>query len=149
MEILQVFGIKWQLLAVQMLNFAVLIYVLNRFAYKPIMRIISERQEVIVRGVKDSEEATALKGAAESEKERILLNARQEAERMVIEIKKTAEGGAHDTIRDAQEKAVALVMEAKKKAEEVRAQMIKESEKEIAKLVVLGMERSFRAGTRS
>ena len=44
-EIAKVFGIHWKLLAAQMVNFSIALFVLHRYVYKPIFAILEKRQQ--------------------------------------------------------------------------------------------------------
>ena len=46
-DLLSQFGINWTLLIAQMVNFAVLVWVLAKFVYKPVIRVLDERRERI------------------------------------------------------------------------------------------------------
>ena len=51
-EIIRVFGINWKLLAIQAVNFGLLLILLHRFLYKPLLKVIEERQMHIKKELK-------------------------------------------------------------------------------------------------
>ncbi len=56
MDILNEFGIKPILLAAQVVNFLILLYILKRFLYKPILKVLNERKNKIADSLKNAEE---------------------------------------------------------------------------------------------
>ena len=58
--IIEVFGLDTKLLFIQAVNFALLLIILWWFLYRPLARIVGERQQVIEKGVKDAEKIIQL-----------------------------------------------------------------------------------------
>ncbi len=54
---LEQFGINWKLFLSQLINFALILVVLNFFVYKPILKIIKKRNEKIKEGLDKAQEA--------------------------------------------------------------------------------------------
>lgn len=143
-DLFAAFGIDWKLLIIQAVNFSLLLAALTYFLYKPIMRIIDERQKDIEEGVQKAraaegelahakEESADMVGKAAREAEGLLTAARTRASEQSAEIVKAAEARAQATLKDAADKA-----------EEARRLAIKESEKEIARAAMLAAEKVLR-----
>jgi F-type H+-transporting ATPase subunit b len=145
MEILEVFGIHWKLLAAQAINFAIAMFVLYRFVYKPVFAMLEKRQEVIKRGLSDAEEAAKKKEAVEKEKGEILASARQEGGKIVEELRRQAVESEREVLRAAQEKSRGILGDAELRAKEEREHMLRESEKDVAKMAVLAAEKILRS----
>jgi F-type H+-transporting ATPase subunit b len=144
MEVLHAFGIDWKLITIQFINFGIALFVLYRFAYKPILGVIEKRQELVARGVKDAEAAKEEREKIERDRTEILKDARSQADDIVSDLKKRAENDSRATMREAQEKGNAIISESRQKGEEEKAYILKQSEKEIARMVVLGAEKVIR-----
>src|SRR4030067_222054 len=56
MEVLEDFGVEPILLLAQVVNFVILLYILKRFLYKPILKVLEERKKRIETSVKQSED---------------------------------------------------------------------------------------------
>lgn len=84
MEIVKEFGINPILLLAQIVNFLIIMYVLKRFAYKPILTLLKTRRETIEKGLKDAEEARLLLEQA-GEKERAMLKKVQAETRKLLD----------------------------------------------------------------
>jgi len=74
--------IDWFTLVAQILNFAILIWILNRFLYQPVLGIVAERQEAIRKSITDAneEKALAAKERKQLEEERLELSRKRESE---------------------------------------------------------------------
>lgn len=144
MEILHVFGIHWKLLAAQMVNFSLALFVLHRYVYKPIFAILEKRQLIIAEGLINAETAAKEKDTIIAAKEDILRNAREEGGAIVKDLRKEASETEQKMMRDAQAKSAAMLEEARVKAEDERTHILRESEKEVARMAVLAAEKILR-----
>lgn len=116
MEILNQFGINPLLLVAQIVNFAILLFILKRFLYRPILKVLEERKKKI---------ADSLKNAEDVEKKLLEIGQLQEKE-----IQRAAEIGEH-IIKDATESANQLFEEAKVNAKEISARLVKQTQQEL------------------
>ncbi len=118
--------IDWKILVGQIINFAILFFVLKTFVYKPFLDLMKKRRETIEDGVNKSIEADKqlnkvqelrreMEKVTEDEKKKILSAAEAES-------KKRAE----ESMKKAEEERAALLIKAKKEAEDLKE---KESEK--------------------
>lgn len=91
MDILKDFGVNPLLLIAQIVNFLVILFILKRFMYKPILSIIKKREDEIKKGIGDSEKAEkSLRDAQEKEKQ-ILQKAQLKAEKIIGDAKLQAD----------------------------------------------------------
>jgi len=84
-------GISGLALLAQIVNFVIILYLLNRFAIGPITRIIVERRERIEQGLKDAEQARADREQAEQERLNALQEARREANDIVTRAQRVSQ----------------------------------------------------------
>jgi len=140
-QLIEAFGIDAKLIVVQIINFTILVAVLSYFLYKPVLKVLADREEKIKQGIKDAEAAAAAKAAAEDEKQAVLSAAHKEAEQVAERSRAYADEKAVSITRTADEKAHSIVSTAEQKAEEIKSKAHKESEAEIAKLAVLAAEK--------
>ena len=59
MEILKNFGIQPTLLLAQIVNFTIILFVLKKFFYKPITKVLEERKRRIEESLKNADEIEA------------------------------------------------------------------------------------------
>ena len=130
-------------LIAQILNFLFLVFVLAKFAYKPLLNIMEERKNKIASDLEAADAAKAEAEAVKSEYAAKLADARQEAQAIVEAARKSAQA-AHDKImaetKAQQDQVVAAAKEAieleKQKAlADVRAQVISLSMLAASKIV--------------
>ncbi len=140
-EILGAFGVDWRLVSVQIFNFLILIGVLWYFLYTPVLRIISEREQKLKKGVEDADKAAEALKEADAEKTTILKEAHVEASHIVERGTRHAEDKEKEIIAEAQAKAAREIERAKENAEELKARALKESEAEIARMAILAAEK--------
>ena len=143
-ELFEVFGVNWKLLLVQAFNFGLLLIVLWHFLYKPVLRIIDERQAKIAEGVKTAEEAEKNLAASETEGKSIVSSASREAEGIMASARERAEEKGSELLRDAEVRAEAVLSDASDRAEETKRQALKQSERDIARAAMLAAEKILR-----
>jgi len=140
-EIIHKFGIDGKLVVIQIINFTVLVGLLSYLLYKPLLKVLAEREEKIAQGVADAEAAAGARASAEDEKKAIVSSAHQEASEVGARAKVSAEEKAAEIIESAEEKANAVLRQAEARGEDIKAQAHKDSEAEITKLAVLAAEK--------
>jgi F-type H+-transporting ATPase subunit b len=117
-EILNQFGVQPILLLAQIVNFLIVLLLLKKFALKPILQVLKERQTTIAESIKNAEAAQkALDSATEKEKE-ILQKAASEAK---------------NTLSDAKNQATEIAKESEEKTREQVERMIQDAHKKIEK----------------
>lgn len=111
----------------QAINFFVIVYVLHRFIYKPILNILDERSKKVEAGLKAAE--NNLKQEAEIEKrvQSEIKQARKEAKEILKDAKIEAEKKAQEIIQ-------AATIKAKKALEKERQSLATQAETEKAKM---------------
>lgn len=85
MEILKEFGINPVLLIAQIINFLIILYVLKRFLYKPVLTTLQNRQKQIKTSLDQVEEARQLLEKASDREKEMLKRAQTEAKKMLEE----------------------------------------------------------------
>ncbi len=140
-SILSTFGIDWRLLLINVINFGVLLFGLWYFMYGPIMQMLEERRQKVVKGVEDAEAASRERQEIESERSGVLAKAAQEADESLARARTAAAARERELVDEAGKRAESIVAQATAEAKEQKAKAIAESRDEVAKLIVLGMEK--------
>lgn len=112
--------LDWWTLALQTINFAILVWLLHRFLYKPVLRAIDARREEIARQYSDVEAARA---AVEADREKVhaeLGNISAERSEALKSAAAEAEKNAATRRDRAQAEAAALVSETRRKLAQER-----------------------------
>ena len=127
MEFFNAFGVDLFKLGAQIVNFLLIIYLLNRFAFKPLLARMDERAARISKGLEDAEAAARDRELARAERESALDEARREAQAMIARATKIAEDSRQEIVGAARAEAEKVATRA---AEEITA----EKERAIAEL---------------
>jgi len=143
-QLFAAFGIDWRLLAIQAVNFALLLSALTYFLYRPILRIIDERQKKVADGVRTAELADKKLEDAKTEGDQMVGKAAREAEGMLATARVRAEERGGQIVKAAEERAQATLTEAEARAQEAKRLAMKESEREIARAAMLTAEKILR-----
>jgi F-type H+-transporting ATPase subunit b len=83
LEILGNIGFDWRVALANFVNFLVIFYILKRFAFGPIQKMISEREETIKGGIENAEKAKAELVMAKEQKKAIVIDARKKANEII------------------------------------------------------------------
>lgn len=140
-ELVKTFHVDIKLIIAQLVNFAIVFFVLYKFAYGPILKALNERTDKIEKGMKDAEEShKKLAEITEKEKE-VLKKAREEAQAIIVKAEEQARKNKDEIIVEAKNNSEKILADAGKKIEEEKNKMFAEVKGEIAGLVVLATEK--------
>jgi F-type H+-transporting ATPase subunit b len=132
----QQFGVDWSHFIAQCISFAIVVFLLHRFAYKPILQILEERRQRIQEGLDNAERIKAELAKTEAARQTALSEANQQANRLIEE----ARGAAAKVLEQESQKAIAtanqIVAKAREASEAELVRMKAELRKEIGRLVV-------------
>ena len=143
--LLDTFGIDWQLLLAQAVNFGVVLFALWYFLYRPVIRMLEKRREIVARGVEDAEKAGAMLASADVAVSHKLQSAETEADGVMRAARSQASTERSQIMHDAQIRAVQLAKDAEARARETTLRIHKESERDIARLALLAAEKILKA----
>ncbi|MDQ3880150.1 MAG: F0F1 ATP synthase subunit B [Chloroflexota bacterium] len=145
MEFFDAFGVDWFKLAAQVLNFLLLLYLLNRFVYKPmLLPLLEERRKRIEQGLQDAEQAKRDRELARAEREAALDQARTEAQAMIARATKIAEDSRAETVAQARAEAERVTQRARDEIEAEKERAVAEIRAEVADLAILAAGRLLR-----
>lgn len=88
MELIKNFGIDPILLIAQIVNFLIVLYILRKFLYKPVLSQLQKRRDTIKEGLKKAEEARIRLEKVQEEKKNILKRAQTESKKLLDDTKK-------------------------------------------------------------
>src|SRR3989344_294671 len=88
-EILQKIGFDWQVALANLFNFLIILFLLKQFAFKPIKKVIDERQIKINEGLENAKKAKTELMMANQNKEKIISDANVAAMAVLSEGAKT------------------------------------------------------------
>ena len=135
-QIARTFGVDWSHLISQMISFSIVCALLYLFAYKPVLKMLATRRELIAQGLANSEKIKAELAKTEAQRQEVIAQANVESTRLIEE----ARGAAAQLREQETQKAMATADEIIAKAREAAAQdhnrMFAELKREVGRLVV-------------
>jgi len=140
-QITQEFGINLPGILAQTVSFAIVAYVLWRFAFKPVMASLDERQKKIASGLQYAEEMKAKLEAAQQATQAQIRETQQKAQQILAEAQKAAKELGEKLQQEAVEKSNGLLVKAQEAIELEKKKMFAEARTEIARLVVATTQR--------
>lgn len=129
------FGLRIDVFAAQLVNFLIILFVLWKWAYKPLLAILEQRQKKIEQGLHDAAEAGRKLATVEQERVQILKKVRDEGAVVIRDAHMAAEKKREELLAKSREEIAQLVRDARVHIAEERAQAQQELKKEIAGLV--------------
>jgi F-type H+-transporting ATPase subunit b len=133
---LESLGIQWVKLIAQFINFSIVLFVLWRFAYKPIFNLLEARRQKIADGIANAEKIKAELAKTESERKRILEQAGDTANQMIEQAREAANRVREVETQKAIAAAEQIIAKAREAAAQDHAKMLAELKREVGRLVV-------------
>ena len=138
-------GIDGRLLTFQIVNFVVLVFVLNKFLYKPVLKMIKDRQKEIDLGLKLKAEMEEKEEGLVQKKKKVLEKARQEAQELLEQKKKDAVEVQEKIIANARSEKEEIVAQGKREIEAHRQEMEKKLQSDVIE-IAYGMTQKILQG---
>jgi len=135
-EIARNFGVDWSHLIAQMITFSIVCLLLYRFAYRPILKKLGDRRQVIAQGLADAERIKAELAQTEAERQEMMARASAQATHFIEEARGAAARLQEQETRKAIAAAEQIIVKAREAAEQEHARMFVELKHEVGKLVV-------------
>ncbi len=141
MEALANLGINGKLFLAQAVNFLILLFILHRYAYRPMLAFLEKRTERIEQGLEDAETAQKKLSETEAREKEILAAARTEAKGVIAAAEEMAKKRGTEYLADAERQATRFLEDARRKIEEEKTKMLQEAKTEIFETIVLAVEK--------
>ena len=129
------FGVSWPLLIAQGINFCIVVFLLYRFAFKPIISTLDTRQKQIEEGLTQANEARDQLIKAKEEAKAITQNAAKEAGVIVQEAKDASKRYLDEQIVQTHATVEAMLEKAKTSIQAQHEAMLNSLKSEVAGLV--------------
>lgn len=136
MELLTQLGIDWKLLLAQIVNFLILLFILYKFLYHPILEMLEKRSAKIEKSLADAKKIGEEVKRIEKMKEEQIIEAKKEAKKIIEEAQAKAENNRQELIVKTKEEIQNLTTEAKKQIAAEKEKLSQEVKAEIGALVV-------------
>jgi len=143
-EILQKIGFDWQVALANLVNFLIILFLLKKFAFKPVGKLIKDRQDRIREGLDKAKEAEARLRDVDDIAKGILKKTRQEASDLINETQAKSKKMEAGLVLKAQERYQALLhksdIDYKAQQEVSRQHILKEAAELVKKIIIKTVE---------
>jgi F-type H+-transporting ATPase subunit b len=136
MAFFDAFGVDVLKLTFQIVNFLLILYLLNRFVFRRVLALLDERQERIAKGLEDAESAARDRELARAEREAALDEARKEAAAMIARATKIAEDSRAEIVAAARAEAEKVAARATEEITAEKQRAIAELRSQVADLAL-------------
>lgn len=135
-QLLTTFGVTWPKFLAQVILFLIVYFILSRFAFGPIIKVLEDRRRLIEEGQTNAEKIKQQLAEAEQRYEEVLKKANGEAAALIEETRKSAEALSQREAQNAIRQAEEIITKARTDIENERNKMVAEVKKEMVGLVV-------------
>ena len=135
-EIFTQFGVTLPKFIAQMVLFLIVYFVLNRYAFAPILRILEERRKRVEEGQLNAEKIKKQLAEAELRYQEMLRKANDDAQLLIEESRKNNEAFSKKEMDRAVKESSAIVDRARQEITSERARMVDEVKSEMVSLVI-------------
>lgn len=134
-------GIEPTLLGAQVVNFLVIIFVLQKLLYKPILTMLEKRKKEIAEGVELTARMKDEEVKLKEKQEKALHQAREDAMEIIEDAKKQAKEVEKELVLEAHTQAETIISRAKTEAAEIKTASITATRTEAIDLAVVMAKR--------
>lgn len=127
-------GINGTFLLAQIINFLAIMMLLKMFLYEPVLKMLDERREKIRESLSAAETARAEAAAKTAQNDKIIADARRDAQKIINQAQETAKRRQADIMASAQKEAAALKERAQNDIEYERQQVMTGVRDQVAQL---------------
>lgn len=140
-NVLATLGIQWPLFLAQLINFAIVVFVMWKWVYTPLLKLMDKRAAEIADGLKNAADAKLRLADATSEKEKMLRDAKAEARVIVDDAGQKGEVVRAEKLRQTKDEIDKIVSETKTQIKEERDATYDALQGELAGFIVKATEK--------
>ena len=140
------FGLNGQIFAAQLINFLLVLVILWRFVYRPIVNRLDERQEKIEKSVKQADSIEKRVAQIELEREDVLSVARREAQKISEQAHEHGQARHEEIVSAAKREVERVITKGKEQLTLEKDLMMKEVRKDIVDIAVKAAARILQEG---
>ena len=135
-EILTNFGVAWPAFIAQVIAFGLVLFILQRYAFKPIIAILEERRKRIAEGQENAEKIKAQLAESERKYQEILDKAQAQAQALINDARLSSDSLAQRRQEEATAEASRIVARAHEATEQEHDRVLTEVKRELGRLVI-------------
>ncbi len=135
-DIFSNFGVTWPKFIAQVILFLLVYWVLNKYAFGPVLKMLTERRRRIEEGQHNAERIKKQLAEAELRYQEVLRKANEDATRLLEEARTSSDAISQKQLQQAIKDAEGIVAKAQDTIVQERNKMVSEVKKEMVDLVV-------------
>jgi F-type H+-transporting ATPase subunit b len=136
MDILKQFGVDWPHFIAQLILFLIVYFVLNKFAFGPLLKILDQRRKRIEEGQLNAEKIKKQLAEAELRYQEILRKANDDAQILLEESRKNNEAFSKSEMEKAVKESAAIVERTRHEITSERNLMVDQVKREMTGLII-------------
>lgn len=140
-ELIKTFHIDWKLLIAQLVNFGVVMFVLYKFALKPLSKTMDQRTREIEQSLDDAKKIGENLSKIEQDKEASIMAAKKEAQQILEKSRQQGELMGRQIVQEAKGEVQTIIAAAKEQIAKEKSQMLKDVKAEVGGLVVAAAQK--------
>lgn len=135
-EVIKTFHIDWKLMIAQLINLGIVVFVLWKFAVKPLTKLMEKRSKDIEQSLKDAKKIEENLAKSEAEKENKLKQARKEAQVIIEKANQQGDMQSKQMIEETRTEVQNMIATTKDQIAQEKQKMLKEARSDLGSLVI-------------
>lgn len=135
-ELLRSFDVNKASFLASLVNFTILLIILHRFAYKPLLQVLDERRQKIADSMKQADQIREELAKTQAARDEILFQANESARKMIEEARQAAEKFRDQKLNEALQSAQDTLRKATEAGRQERERLLADLRREMVALVV-------------
>jgi F-type H+-transporting ATPase subunit b len=135
-QIARTFGVDWPHLIAQMISFGIVCFLLYRFAYGPVLKMLADRRRLIAESLANAGKVKAELARTETQRQEVMAQANAQATKFIEEARAAADVLLKQETKKAMATAEEIIVKAQQAAAQDHARMLAELKQEVGRLVV-------------
>jgi len=141
LETLGKIGFEWRQALFNLINFLILFFILKRYAFKPVLKVLKERHTKVTESVENIQKAKTELSMAQQQSQDIIDKAKVEGNKIIEASHDDAKALAGDMLLKAKSDIELLITQAKKNIAIDKEEMKEDLKKETVELVMSVLEK--------
>ncbi len=134
--VLGTLGVNWKIFIAQLVNFAVVLLILWRWVYRPVVKLLDDRSKKIGDSITNAERIEKELTHLETRKVEVMRDAERKAQEIMTDAARSAEASRVEMTAKARVEVEKIVKQGKEQLNADKTRMLAEAKTEIADLVI-------------
>lgn len=140
-SVLGTLGISWKLFLAQLINFAIVVAVMWKWVYTPLLKMMDQRAKQIAQGLKDASDAKKRLAEGDAEKDKLIRDARGEGQKLIEEAQNRSETLRQEKLEQTKAEIEKIVAETKERINQEKEATFNALQNDIADLIAQATEK--------